>query len=455
MLPSGPAEAAAATLSEPVCISPVARPSLDATATAAIRRRLLQAQTGDATARVLATLTAILRERQPGGGVRAFHGADGLFAVHDDAIGLGLETRRAASHGSRLVDGPRDRFYAGVVLVRANADDHGSDNDDRRNNNGGGGRSTDLGKSIFDWLMVLRAYRGVATPVVVVVAADTWRLFWLADAMPLAVGGVGHTRYPPDGNGQQVRCTHAYDHSDEGLARLLARVFDGMATALVPFTYAPAAPTVATASLLACVDPSGVSWVSPDDSDHNSNNDRDASDAVSDDHFLLVTYLGSGLDGRAWRCRSRSNAWHARDCVLKFGHTDRDDHTAGHVGTSSMPRRLQREMHLWRSVWGVDETRVLRLAGRPALLMPFAQPIAAVARGASGHVDAPTRTEVARAIGRMAAHGLCHDDLAWRHVGRIQRADGRKQVVLFDLARVRAMPPADAVVAMCDQLGLD
>nr|UMO78985.1 hypothetical protein [Pandoravirus belohorizontensis] len=429
-------------------------------ATAAIRRRLLQPQSGDAVGRVLATLTAILREREPGGDLRAFRGADGLFAVHDDVIGLGLETRRAASHGSRLVDGPRDRFYAGVVLVRARDDDggHGGDNDDRRNNNDdGSARATDLGESIFDWLMVLRAYRGVAAPVAAVVAAGAWRLFWLADAVPLAVGGVDHTEYPPGGDVHQVRCTRAYNHSDEGLARLLARVFDGMATALATFMYTPAAPTVATTPLWACVDPLGVSWVSPSDGDHNnnSNNNQDGNDAVNDNRFLLMTYLGSGLDGRAWHCRSRGNAWHARGCVLKFGHAAKDDRTAGHAGTPSMPGRLQREMHLWRSVWGVGETRVLRLAGRPALLMPFAHPIAAVACGASGHIDAPTRTEVAHAIGRMASHGLCHDDLAWRHVGRIQRADGCTQVVLFDLARVRVMPPADAVVAMCDQLGLD
>lgn len=450
MLPSRPGEAMMAARSEPVCTSPAAHSSSDATATAAIRRCLLLPQNGDATGRVLATLTAILRERQPGGGLRAFRGADGLFAVHDDAVGLGVETRRAASHGSRLVDGPRDRFYAGVVLVRAKDDGHRSD-DRRDNNDGGGARGTDLGRSIFDWLMVLRAYRGVATPVAVVVAADTWRLFWLEDAAPLAVGGVDHTGYPSGGDGHRVCCTRAYDHSDEGLAGTLARVFDGMTAALATSVYATAAPAVVTTSLLACVDPSGVSWVLPDDG--HDNNSQDANDGISSDNrFLLLTHLGSGLDGRAWRCRSRGDAWHARGCVLKFGHTDKDDHTAG---TPSMPGRLQHEMHLWRSVWGVDETRVLRLAGRPALLMPFAHPIAAGARGASSHVDAHTRTEVMRAVGRMAAHGLCHDDLTWRHVGRIQRADGCKQVVLFDLARVRTMPPADAVVAMCDQLGLD
>ncbi|BCU03466.1 hypothetical protein [Pandoravirus japonicus] len=425
-------------------------------ATAAIRRRLLQPQSGDAMGHVLATLTAILRERRLGGGLRAFRGADGLFAVHDDVVGLGLETRRAASHGSRLVDGPRDRFYAGVILVRAKNDDHHGDNDDKRNNNNNDGvcdRGTDLGESIFHWLMVLRVYRGVATPLAMVVAADTWRLFWLADAAPLAVDDIDHSGYPSGSDVHQVRCTHAYDHKDEGLARLLGRVFDGMAAALATFMHTPAAPAVATTSLLACVDPLGVSWVSPNDDNNDNNNSDDNQDG--NDRFLLMTYLGSGLDGRAWQCRSRDNAWHARGCVLKFGHADKDDRTAGHVRTPSVPSRLQREMGIWRSVWGVDETRVLRLAGRPALLMPFAHPIAAVARGASGYIDAAARTEVARAIGRMASHGLCHDDLAWRHVGRIQRADGCTQVVLFDLARVRVMQPADAVAAMCDQLGLD
>ncbi|AGO83720.1 hypothetical protein psal_cds_202 [Pandoravirus salinus] len=424
---------------------PLATPALSDAAIASARGQLQKTRSGNPTTCVLSALSAMLRERYPNSGPRAFCGADGLLAMHEDAIGLGLETCRGASHGSRLVDGPHDRRYTGVVLVYNNNDD---------------GDHGDLAAIVPDWLMVLHVYRGVAKPVVVVVAAGTWRLFWFADGAPSVARDADTEEHFTDGNVVCVCGTRAYHVDDTGLARLLVGVFDDMAAAL-----ATVVGTAATerSSLVACVDSAAVSWVSLDtDSDADcADNGADSKHQIiardrvgkDGDRFLLTTYLGAGLDGRAWVCRSRGDAWHARGCVLKFGHGDRRGRNAdcGKV----QPASLYREMQLWRSLWGVDEARVLHLAGRPALLMPFAYAVAMTPNRGVLCVDPQTRAEVVHAIERMAAHGLCHDDLAWRHVGRIQRPDGRKQIVLFDLARVRAMSPAEAAVAMRSQLDLD
>ncbi|QBZ80797.1 hypothetical protein pclt_cds_199 [Pandoravirus celtis] len=426
---------------------PRAAPALSDGAIADARRHLQKARSGDPTTCVLSALSAILRERHPNkNGPRAFCGAGGLFAMHEGAIGLGLETRRAASHGSRLVDGPHDRRYTGVVLVYTSAD----------NNTG------DLGTVVFDWLMLLRVYRGVANPVAVVVTAGVWRLFWFADRPPSAARDADAREHLTDDNRFRVCGTCAHHVDDPSLARLLVGVFDDMVAIL-----ATPVGTITDERLpfVACVDSADVSWVpldmdddghcndcddSGDDNKHQTAKDRVGKDG---DCFFLMTYLGAGLDGRAWACRSRGNAWHARGCVLKFAHDDRWDRNTDCAEVQ--PASLCREMHLWRSLWGVDEARVLHLAGRPALLMPFAHPVTVTSNRGVLCVDPQTRAEVVGAIERMAAHGLCHDDLTWRHVGCIQRPDGRQQVVLFDLARVKVMSPAEATVAMRSQLDLD
>ncbi|AJF98346.1 hypothetical protein TW95_gp1612 [Pandoravirus inopinatum] len=313
--------------------------------------------------------------------------------------------------------------------------------------------------------MLLHVYRGVANPVVVVVAAGAWRLFWFADRPPSSACDADASEHLVDDNRFRVRSTRAYHVDDTSLIRLLVSVFDDMAAIL-----ATTVGTITTERLpfVACVDSAGVSWVpvgmdSDDvgdnchgDDDKGSNNKHQtAEDRVdrNSDCFFLMTYLGAGLDGRAWACRSRGNAWHTGGCVLKFAHGDRRDRNTDCAEVQ--PASLCREMHMWRSLWGVDEARMLHLAGHPALLMPFARPVVVTSNRGVPCVDPQTRAEVVDAIERMAAHGLCHDDLAWRHVGRIQRPDGRQQVVLFDLARVKTMSPAEASVAMRSQLDLD
>jgi hypothetical protein len=45
------------------------------------------------------------------------------------------------------------------------------------------------------------------------------------------------------------------------------------------------------------------------------------------------------------------------------------------------------------------------------------------------------KQQVQEAINRMAASGYCHDDLAWRHVGRLGLQQQRR-VIFFNLASV-------------------
>jgi hypothetical protein len=77
--------------------------------------------------------------------------------------------------------------------------------------------------------------------------------------------------------------------------------------------------------------------------------------------------------------------------------------------------------------------------------MPYVRPL--LARELTRPVQA--------AIDAMAAKGYCHEDLVWRHFGRVGAGKKRERVVFFDLGRVKKMTPAKAAQSMRQQLHQD
>lgn len=169
--------------------------------------------------------------------------------------------------------------------------------------------------------------------------------------------------------------------------------------------------------------------------------------------FLLLRDLYGGADGRVWMVCTTSGLVG----VIKFGQPRESEDRA------QRGKRLEEEAQVWRDVWQQHDVRVVILAGEPALLMPYVQPIDAVGQR-------PPETAVREAAACMAKAGYCHLDLDWRHVGFLATPVGRApkrfpppardaRVIFFDLGRVRrrvdltsVSDPADDVAEMLAQL---
>lgn len=139
--------------------------------------------------------------------------------------------------------------------------------------------------------------------------------------------------------------------------------------------------------------------------------------------FLLLHHLGDGTYGRVWLASTlEGNA-----CVLKFPKGD----TA-----------LREECELWHGVWGVDGVRLVTLASKQALLMPYVRTATTLSP------RTPEIEQAARAaVRRMAERGWCHDDLKWDHVGLYRTGpDAPLSAVLIDLGMVSMITsePADS-----------
>ncbi len=156
--------------------------------------------------------------------------------------------------------------------------------------------------------------------------------------------------------------------------------------------------------------------------------------------FFLLRDLRGGADGRVWRACTTSGT----GCAIKF---------CTRSSVIDQTQRLEAEAEVWRAAWGVKGVRVATLVGEPALVMPYAR---AVKKPVSGQAE----QQVREAIHRMASSGYCHEDLDWRHVGRL-RLRQQRRVVFFDLARVSPVDtrePESATAAkakMLNALGLE
>ncbi|AGO82447.2 hypothetical protein pdul_cds_402 [Pandoravirus dulcis] len=337
----------------------------------------------------------------------------------------------------------------------------------------------DVCVDVADVLRMLAAYHGVAEPLAIVSTYARWRLFWLdKDAADCGEKDSVNTATALPGApaaGGRLCASATYDCCDQHLVRIIATAVHRM-RAQSPRDSTPS-------GLVARVGVSleRVAWENRDCAPRHENNVsthfRVSLKAAAD--FILTDDLGAGADGRAWRARpipavplrdqdvdrrpnGRDNVPHGADgdnadVVIKFGH-DQEDAEPGNDDDLQSGGCLWREALLWRRVWGVADVHTTVLCGRPALIMPYAWPVAADAdeAGRTGATES-----VLRAIDHMAAMGLCHDDLRWRHVGKIAApscagpvSSAETMTVFFDLARVSRRSPERAARRMKRALGL-
>lgn len=350
---------------------------------------------------------------------------------------------------------------------------------------------------IYDLLCMFKAYHGATAPLVILSTYAQWRVFWLqgdTESTPASVS-VTAARGPAAGAlcagpimdradpalvptiATALHCMHAQISRDpcDILAsssremRLAAKV--STSSKRVQWVFYRAPRSVSSDDNIACAArrssaPEGGSEVTA----HDNEDDGGAC------AYMLVKDMGTGGDGHAWRahpmCENSDDDHTVGDTVvvIKFGHEstdlqpgDEDDVTSGGC--------IWREALVWRLVWGEHRVRAIHLCGWPALVMPFASPVATDAADAIERGAAPF---VLDAIESMAAKGLCHDDLHWRHVGWIgppidwSRCADKKdttttasgvsvdsgRVIFFDLARVSACRHDKAARRMKKALGL-
>ena len=176
-------------------------------------------------------------------------------------------------------------------------------------------------------------------------------------------------------------------------------------------------------------------------------NTRSAMPRTDATSFILLAHLGDGGFGRVWLAATHGGSL----CVIKFGKD----------GTAWNP---DHEALVWKSAWKLN-ARVLQLAGRRALLLPYL--LTCQRAGPTGPDAVAVRLATVRAIERMAAAGWEHTDLArpdndqpkWAHVG-LYRQGGELKALLIDLGIVRKVLKSDveragAVARMRAALGLD
>jgi hypothetical protein len=304
---------------------------------------------------------------------------------------------------------------------------------------------------MFDRLIALRAYHGIARPVALATTHCRWRVFWLPDQDGRDGGRDPRAGLHVLGDAERVVCaSEAYDAADFMTVRVLARALHRMRESAAD----GAGPHDGAGALRVLVDPVQWRWVR---FPHGASPDSGSPDTEDPPRFILERDLGAGGDGHAW---SAVRVSCGRRCAIKWSHADDGDRppTAPHAGAAVEPDlareggALWREAALWRLLWDATEATAMRLAGRPALVMPYVEPLlepqgrskddAAKDRLRS---DTALRQDVMVAVEKVAAHGLYHADLSWRHVGRWTPGPGQPpRIVFFDLARMGRAEPTEA-----------
>lgn len=340
----------------------------------------------------------------------------------------------------------------------------------------------------FDVLGMIKAYDGASSPLAIVSTYARWRVFWLDGSHDRSDAreprSVANTEDVPAVRSMAVAghilcASRSYERGDRQSVAVIGTALDRMHAQLTTSTTDPAVPR-----LLAHVGTAmaHVRWVRCVVGAPTAHPIKVADGSLGATDYVLTDDLGAGADGRAWKARpliaapSTENAPDASatdadahpcdrvgstEVVIKFGHQV-DDARAGDEGDIQSGGPLWREALVWRRAWGVSGVRATILCGRPALIMPYARPVAADADEA---IRIGAVASVLEAIERMAAAGICHDDMHWRHVGKIPSRlcgdqdvvagdDPEETVVFFDLARVSRVRPERASARMKRALGL-
>ena len=151
--------------------------------------------------------------------------------------------------------------------------------------------------------------------------------------------------------------------------------------------------------------------------------------------FHLLLHMGDGEYGRVWLAATGAGA----GCVIKFPRAD-------------APTDFEHEKTVWNEVWPAAKARIVTLAEKRALVMPYVKTwTAAAGKGAA------IKAAVKAAVQHMAGSGWQHHDVEWRHVGLYKDEGGATKTLLIDLGsakRIAAGKARQAEREMLAKLGL-
>ncbi|ELR15689.1 uncharacterized protein ACA1_378070 [Acanthamoeba castellanii str. Neff] len=313
---------------------------------------------------------------------------------------------------------------------------------------------------IFDYMRCVKTLFGVKHVLGIVTTYTKWRFYWFEESDRYAAAdtctaienlggarkedGIGRVRYDDEGDEgedddeeeeEEVDLNTTFTQSDDDNApvkedespRVLhgTKVYDSeqagpelsalLASVVYKMWKSPCTPIPAlSSSVRVCMNETQWFWARvPATIEDVNDADMPTGRAT---RFFLLRDLGGGVDGRAWRACTTSGT----GCVIKF---------CKKAPAEDQRQRLEAEANVWRAAWGVEGVRVTTLAGEPALIMPYA-------RAVKGQpLSHKAKQQVRAAIAEMASSGYCHEDLSWRHVGRLGLRRQRR-VIFFDLASV-------------------
>jgi hypothetical protein len=267
---------------------------------------------------------------------------------------------------------------------------------------------------ILDYLRVLRFQFGVRSPCGIVTTYEQWRVFHLPDDDNAATG-LRMVEAAPVINGYGA--AHVFTAAIVAALRLMR------SSVLLPLPTALPLE-LQTAHAYMRVDKNAWSWMTfaaPITLQYNK--------MTLGNSFYLVSDLGAGAHGHAWL--ACSNTGHV--CALKIARS-MGSSTEFAIGcasnrVTSPEQQLKDEAVAWNLVnkGNCPEARLIVVAGKPALRLPFVQPIVA------GECD----DKVKQAVLCMAHLGVWHRDLQWRHV---RKSNGH--VIFIDFGNCEISVPA-------------
>jgi hypothetical protein len=303
---------------------------------------------------------------------------------------------------------------------------------------------------IFDYMLRLQSFFGLEHVFGILSSYEEWRICW----MPSSDVAAGATTIPLPAQDREKetetvvpqRLLHGsqlFAWNDQALPHVLC-------TTILKMYSSPRSPVqlVDKNRPYIIIDENQWRWgkigVESEDGLHHS-------ELPSANRFTLLADLREGADGRVWRACTDAGL----GCCIKF-----PLRLGNHEGSDAeQMAQIQDEAAKWHKAYGEMSARVLRLAGRPALIMRYLRPVELV----DGNLTKEDEDAVKTAIEKFAEKGLKHDDLAIRHLGilsppkksRGARTTAPTEVMLFDLGRVsQEQDRAVAVADMLSQLNL-
>jgi hypothetical protein len=152
--------------------------------------------------------------------------------------------------------------------------------------------------------------------------------------------------------------------------------------------------------------------------------------------LVILADLGGGVDGRVWRACSAAGL----GCCIKFARRSNRQDSQEHDNT---PDTLDTELANWIALHGETSAKIIILAKRRALMMPYLDAVS--------NENTDVNLKVKAAVSKIAAAGYRHKDLHWRHVG----SDEADDIIIFDLAQMEVFDCENTVkkdAAICSML---